>query len=89
MKTKTFLLILLAFCSLTYSQNYWQQSVNYKMEVDIDVKTFKYSGRQDLLYTNNSPDSLKKFLPPLFQRFSTRERNVCKGKNWKRQKYSL
>ena len=60
MKTNKFLLILLAFCSLTYSQNYWQQSVNYKMEVDIDVKTFKYSGRQELLYTNNSPDSLKK-----------------------------
>ena len=66
MKTNKFLLILLAFCSLTYSQNYWQQSVNYKMEVDIDVKTFKYSGRQDLLYTNNSPDSLKKVFYHLY-----------------------
>ena len=66
MKTNTFLLMLLAFCSLTYSQNYWQQSVNYKMEVDIDVKTFKYSGRQDLLYTNNSPDSLKKVFYHLY-----------------------
>ena len=66
MKTNKFLLILLAFCSLTYSQNYWQQSVNYKMEVDIDVKTFKYSGRQDLLYINNSPDSLKKVFYHLY-----------------------
>ena len=66
MKTNKFLLILLAFCSLTYSQNYWQQSVNYKMEVDIDVKTFKYSGRQELLYTNNSPDSLKKVFYHLY-----------------------
>ena len=66
MKTNKFLLILLAFCSLTYSQNYWQQSVNYKMEVDVDVKTFKYSGRQDLLYTNNSPDSLKKVFYHLY-----------------------
>ena len=66
MKTNKFLLILLAFCSLTYSQNYWQQSVNYKMEVDIDVKTFKYSGKQDLLYTNNSPDSLKKVFYHLY-----------------------
>ena len=66
MKTNKFLLMLLAFCSLTYSQNYWQQSVNYKMEVDIDVKTFKYSGRQDLLYTNNSPDSLKKVFYHLY-----------------------
>ena len=66
MKTNKFLLILLAFCSLTYSQNYWQQSVNYKMEVDIDVKNFKYSGRQELLYTNNSPDSLKKVFYHLY-----------------------
>ena len=66
MKTNKFLLILLAFCSLTYSQNYWQQSVNYKMEVDINVKTFKYSGRQELLYTNNSPDSLKKVFYHLY-----------------------
>lgn len=66
MKTNTFLLILLAFCSLTYSQNYWQQSVNYKMEVDINVKTFKYSGRQELLYTNNSPDSIKKVFYHLY-----------------------
>ena len=66
MKTNKFLLILLAFCSLTYSQNYWQQSVNYKMEVDINVKTFKYSGKQELLYTNNSPDSLKKVFYHLY-----------------------
>ena len=66
MKTYTFLLMLLAFCSLTYSQNYWQQSVNYKMEVDINVKTFKYSGKQELLYTNNSPDSLKKVFYHLY-----------------------
>ncbi len=66
MKTNTFLLMLLSFCSLTYCQNYWQQSVNYKMEVDINVKTFKYSGKQELLYTNNSPDSLKKVFYHLY-----------------------
>ena len=36
------------------------------MEVDIDVKTFKYSGEQELLYTNNSPDSLKKVFYHLY-----------------------
>ena len=56
----TCIILLLALSSTSYAQNYWQQAVDYKMEVDIDVKTFKYSGEQELLYTNNSPDSLKK-----------------------------
>ena len=66
MKTKTCLFILLSLCFSAYSQNYWQQAVDYKMEVDIDVKTFKYSGEQELLYTNNSPDSLKKVFYHLY-----------------------
>lgn len=39
---------------------YWQQYVDYKMEVDVDVKEFKYTGAQLLTYTNNSNDTLKK-----------------------------
>ena len=81
MKTKTCLFILLSLSLSAYSQNYWQQAVDYKMVVDIDVKTFKYSGEQELLYTNNSPDSLKKFLPPLFQCLPAWKRNVRKDKN--------
>ncbi len=38
---------------------YWQQHVNYKMNVDVDVKTYQYNGTQELVYTNNSPDTLK------------------------------
>ena len=37
---------------------YWQQHVDYTMNVEIDVKTFRYSGTQELVYTNNSPDTL-------------------------------
>ncbi len=66
MITKTCLFILLSLSLSAYSQNYWQQAVDYKMEVDIDVKTFKYSGKQELLYTNNSPDSLKKVFYHLY-----------------------
>ena len=66
MRTKTCLFILLSLSLTAYSQNYWQQAVDYKMEVDIDVKTFKYSGKQELLYTNNSPDSLKKVFYHLY-----------------------
>ena len=66
MKTKNCLFILLSLSLSAYSQNYWQQAVDYKMVVDIDVKTFKYSGKQELLYTNNSPDSLKKVFYHLY-----------------------
>ena len=66
MRTKTCLFILLSLSLSAYSQNYWQQAVDYKMVVDIDVKTFKYSGKQELLYTNNSPDSLKKVFYHLY-----------------------
>ena len=38
--------------------NYWQQRVNYKMDVVMDVRSNSYSGTQNLIYTNNSPDDL-------------------------------
>ncbi len=37
---------------------YWQQHVDYKMEVNMDVKSYTYTGKQELVYTNNSPDTL-------------------------------
>ena len=37
---------------------YWQQHVDYKMEINMDVKTYTYTGKQELQYTNNSPDTL-------------------------------
>ena len=39
---------------------YWQQHVNYKMEIDMDVESFQYKGKQTLVYTNNSPDVLNR-----------------------------
>ncbi|MHC5309818.1 M1 family metallopeptidase [Myroides sp. LJL116] len=39
---------------------YWQQHVDYKMDVKVDVKKFTYTGNQTLLYTNNSNDTLSK-----------------------------
>ncbi len=42
------------------ANNYWQQHVNYSMEIDMDVNNFKYKGQQKLVFTNNSPDVLKR-----------------------------
>ena len=42
------------------SPYYWQQHVDYKMEIDMDVNSYQYKGKQTLVYTNNSPDVLNR-----------------------------
>ena len=49
------------FITIASAQNntsYWQQRVDYKMEIDLDVDTHQYKGTQELKYSNNSPDTL-------------------------------
>ncbi len=50
----------------TSNPYYWQQHVDYTMAIDMDVKTYKYSGTQKLVYTNNSPDVLNKVFYHLY-----------------------
>ena len=45
---------------------YWQQHVDYKMDVVMDVKNYQYKGKQELVYTNNSADTLKKVFYHLY-----------------------
>jgi len=63
-------LILTLFVTLslsTIAQNSrFQQHVAYKMTVDMDVKTFKYKGEQEIIYTNNSPDTLHRVFYHLY-----------------------
>ncbi|WP_231106572.1 hypothetical protein, partial [Streptobacillus moniliformis] len=44
----------------------WQQRVKYTMDIDVDVNTNRFTGRQKLEYTNNSPDTLKKVFYHLY-----------------------
>ena len=44
----------------------WQQAIEYKMEIDMDVKTNRYQGVQNVKYTNNSPDALDKVFYHLY-----------------------
>lgn len=44
---------------LSAQKSYYQQSVKYKMDIDVDAKNYSYHGRQSIDYTNNSPDELK------------------------------
>ncbi|MEY8020412.1 M1 family metallopeptidase [Muriicola sp. SD30] len=59
--TTTIVLVFLA--GVSYAQgnhSYWQQAVDYTMEVNMDVETYRYTGTQSLVYTNNSPDTLNR-----------------------------
>ena len=60
--------LLSIICSIGFAQNssYWQQKADYKMDVAIDVKSFTYKGKQEIIYSNNSPDTLKKVYFHLF-----------------------
>ena len=42
-----------------YTQ-YWQQKIEYEINVDFDNINHKYNGVQNITYTNNSPETLKK-----------------------------
>ncbi len=38
---------------------YWQQKVDYKINIKLDDKTQRLTGSETLYYTNNSPDTLR------------------------------
>jgi hypothetical protein len=45
---------------------YWQQHVAYKMDVHLNVQTNILTGKQTIVYTNNSPDTLHQLFFHLF-----------------------
>lgn len=45
---------------------YWQQEVEYTMEIDMDVELNRFNGTQSLVYHNNSPDTLDRVFYHLF-----------------------
>jgi hypothetical protein len=45
---------------------YWQNSADYKIEVEIDPSTYQIIGREVITYYNNSPDSLKRIVLRLY-----------------------
>ncbi|MEX2456749.1 MAG: M1 family metallopeptidase [Balneolaceae bacterium] len=47
-------------------QGYWQQAVEYEMDIDVDVETNRFDGIQTLTYHNNSPDTLDRVFYHLF-----------------------
>ena len=44
----------------------WQQKAQYTMQIDMDVQTNRFTGKQKLVYSNNSPDALNKLFYHLY-----------------------
>jgi hypothetical protein len=63
---QTVLTLIFAFFINTVNAQYWQQKVNYTMEVELDPSTAQYEGVQKLVYTNNSPETLHKVFYHLY-----------------------
>jgi hypothetical protein len=61
----TLTLILVSY--LNYGQaDRWQQEANYKMEIDVDVEKYQFTGEQTIEYINHSPDTLNKVFYHLY-----------------------
>ena len=63
---KIIVLFLVTATSFAQKSTYWQQKVDYKMTVSMDVTTYRYKGSQELIYTNNSSDTLKRVFYHLY-----------------------
>ena len=58
MKATTLSLFLLFSATLFAQPDRWQQRIKYTIDVDMNVQTNQYKGRQSIQYWNNSPDTL-------------------------------
>jgi hypothetical protein len=66
-KTVLFLAIALSVVHpLSAQPDRWQQRVKYSMDIDVDVASNRFAGKQTLAYTNNSPDTLNKVFYHLY-----------------------
>ncbi len=59
---------------------YWQNSTDYKIQVEVDPTTYQIVGNEEITYYNNSPDSLKRIVlrlyPNVFKKGSARDYEI-------------
>lgn len=54
-------------------ENYWQNRSEYKIKVSLDPRTKLLQGSEDIVYYNNSPDSLSQIVVRLYHNISKPE----------------
>ncbi len=62
MKPVFVIIVSFFYSSFVWSQieAYWQQHIDYEMNIEVDTEHFTYDGNQRITYTNNSPNTLEK-----------------------------
>ncbi len=80
------LLILILFPIFASASSYWQQEVNYKLNVSLAADLRTVTGTIDIQYINNSPDTLSviylKAFPNAVQRNSYADRAARQRNEW-------
>src|SRR5437762_9858945 len=67
MKKIFFLISVFVFIGPSKAQpDRWQQRVKYLMNIDMNVETNRFTGKQKLEYSNNSPDTLTRVFYHLY-----------------------
>ena len=59
-----FALVLCA--NLSAQESYWQQHVDYKMEVELNDQNHQLKGKQEIIYSNNSPENISEVFYHLY-----------------------
>jgi hypothetical protein len=66
-KTFKLLVVLLLVQSTLYAQQQrWQQRISYDMDIDVDVEKHQFTGKQTVVYQNNSNEALDKVFYHLY-----------------------
>jgi hypothetical protein len=65
-KSASVIIALFLFLTAAAQPDRWQQRVKYSMDINLNVTTNRFSGKQKLEYTNNSPDTLTKVFYHLY-----------------------
>ena len=65
-KKAFYTLLFVLSASIGQAQNYWQQRVEYAMDIDFNTEIHQFTGLQTLNYFNNSPDTLSKVFYHLY-----------------------
>ena len=63
---KSFIIVSMFTISSVFAENYWQQFVQYKMDVKLDTSAHTIGGHSTITYVNHSPDTLHHFYMNLY-----------------------